>query len=166
MENDIRIRMVEENDLPVLIEWFSHNYCDSLEGAEAYFAGHHGNGHRVTFLARHGDDIAGFITISFNHDRNVPSILTLEVFEPNRRRGLATRLMDLAENHIAQNTGDEVVLWVPLNKEFGPAQRLYAKRGYIPDGSGALKDDVPIERGETVTFHGVNMCLVKRLKSS
>jgi len=161
MKKDIRIRIVEESDVPALIEWFSHNYSDNLEAAKAQF-----KFPRVNFLATHSDDIAGFITIGMSLEKNMPYIKTLEVFKPYRRRGVATRLMDVAEDHIAQNMGGEVVLWVPLNEKFGPAQRLYAKRGYIPDGSGALKDGIPIKRGETVTFDNVLLCLVKRLKSS
>jgi hypothetical protein len=33
---------------------------------------------------------------------------------------------------------------------YGPAQRLYAKRGYIPDGRGLIYHDKPVEMGSSV----------------
>jgi len=65
-----------------------------------------------TFLVAQRDDNAGFITLSFNYERNMPSILTLEVLEPYSGRELAAQGMNLAEDYIVHNTGDQVVLWV------------------------------------------------------
>ncbi|MBN1582729.1 MAG: hypothetical protein JXA89_18605 [Anaerolineae bacterium] len=33
-------------------------------------------------------------------------------------------------------------------ERYGPAQRLYAKRGYIPGGDGVVKNGVPVKEGE------------------
>jgi hypothetical protein len=40
---------------------------------------------------------------------------------------------------------------VGLNQSYGPAQRLYVKKGYIPDGAGMCCDDVPVREGELRT---------------
>ena len=37
-----------------------------------------------------------------------------------------------------------VTLGVGLHKGYGPAQRLYVKRGYIPDGSGLWFNNEPL----------------------
>jgi len=39
-----------------------------------------------------------------------------------------------------------------LFDDYGPAQRLYAKRGYIPDGRGACHRFTPLKRGQTITL--------------
>ena len=43
--------------------------------------------------------------------------------------------MDTAEA-LAKKTSDTVTLGVGLYTDYGAAQRMYIKRGYIPDGSG------------------------------
>ena len=58
------------------------------------------------------------------------------VLEKYRRRGIGTALMDAAER-IAAGYSDTVYLGVGLHGGYGSAQRMYVKRGYMPDGSGA-----------------------------
>ncbi len=43
--------------------------------------------------------------------------------------------MDAAEE-TAAGYGDSVYLAVGLHSGYGSAQRMYVKRGYVPDGSG------------------------------
>lgn len=64
-----------------------------------------------------------------------PEIVDFGVLEKFRGRGIGSRLMDAAEK-IAASFADTVYLGVGLHSGYGSAQRMYAKRGYIPDGSG------------------------------
>ena len=64
-----------------------------------------------------------------------PEIVDFSVLKKYQRRGVGARLMDAAE-HLASQHADVVCLGVGLSREYGAAQRIYAKRGYIPDGSG------------------------------
>ena len=64
------------------------------------------------------------------------------VLEKYRRRGAGTLLMDAAEALARQRSG-EVCLAVGLHGGYGSAQRMYVKRGYVPDGSGAWYRDAP-----------------------
>lgn len=48
--------------------------------------------------------------------------------------------MDTAEQ-IAAGFADTVYLGVGLHSGYGSAQRMYIKRGYIPDGSGVWYGD-------------------------
>jgi GNAT superfamily N-acetyltransferase len=64
------------------------------------------------------------------------------VLEKFRRKGIGTRLMDVAEQ-IASEKADTVTLAVGLHSGYGSAQRMYVKRGYIPDGSGVWYDTSP-----------------------
>ena len=48
--------------------------------------------------------------------------------------------MDIAEQ-IASGYSDVVYLGVGLHSGYGSAQRMYVKRGYIPDGSGVWYRD-------------------------
>ena len=49
-------------------------------------------------------------------------------------------LMDTAER-IASLYADTVYLGVGLHSGYGSAQRMYVKRGYVPDGSGVWYGD-------------------------
>ena len=48
--------------------------------------------------------------------------------------------MDAAEA-VAARYADTVYLGVGLHSGYGSAQRMYVRRGYIPDGSGAWYKD-------------------------
>ena len=49
-------------------------------------------------------------------------------------------MMDIAEK-IAATYADIVYLGVGLHSGYGSAQRMYVKRGYVPDGSGVWYQD-------------------------
>jgi len=165
MGNKIKIHLVTDDELPSLIDWFSTNYYDNREAAELHFA-EHIDGQGATLLATHGDEIAGYVTVGISWLKKIPLIADFAVMEPYQRHGLGSRLLDLAEIYIKENLGDQVVLWVPIVSAFGPAQRLYVKRGYVPDGNGVVKEGVSVKEGEVHTFdHSLHLCLVKDLKT-
>ena len=67
--------------------------------------------------------------------QKIPVIVDFSVLQKYQRKGIGNRLMDTAEQIAAQRS-DTVTLGVGLCREYGSAQRMYVKRGYIPDGSG------------------------------
>lgn len=71
-----------------------------------------------------------------------PEIVDFGVIEKYRRRGIGGRLMDVAER-IAGRYAHTVFLGVGLHSGYGNAQRMYVKRGYVPDGSGVWYKDRP-----------------------
>ncbi|MBR3493928.1 MAG: GNAT family N-acetyltransferase [Clostridia bacterium] len=76
--------------------------------------------------------------------QGLPEIVDFGVLEKYRRRGIGSRLMDVAEE-IAGQYADVVWLGVGLHEGYGSAQRMYVKRGYIPDGSGVWYRHKPCE---------------------
>lgn len=68
-------------------------------------------------------------------DRGIPEIVDFGVLEKFRRNGIGSKLMDIAEQ-VASDYSDTVCLGVGLHSGYGSAQRMYVKRGYIPDGNG------------------------------
>lgn len=69
-----------------------------------------------------------------------PEIVDFGVLEKYRNQGIGTILMDMAEQ-IAATYADTVYLGVGLHSGYGSAQRMYVKRGYIPNGSGVWYQD-------------------------
>lgn len=99
--------------------------------------------------------IAGYITLknkSKYHpfaDANIPEIMDLNVLPPFRNQGIASMLLDTAEEE-AGKSSRIAGLGVGLYKDYGSAQRLYIKRGYIPDGTGVTYDYKQIDPGSTI----------------
>ena len=81
--------------------------------------------------------------------KGIPIIVDFNVLQKYQRKGIGTRLMDAAEQ-IAGQYADAVCLGVGLHDGYGSAQRMYVKRGYIPDGSGVWYQDKPCIQYETV----------------
>lgn len=71
-----------------------------------------------------------------------PEIQDFNVLQRYQRRGIGSALMDAAEDAAARLC-DTVTLGVGLHSGYGPAQRLYIRRGYLPDGSGVWFQDKP-----------------------
>lgn len=155
-------------DVEAITALFAREYYASLEEAIAHFADHIG-GDGASFLAYVEGTWAGFITIrwvSHNPDfraNKIPLIHYIEVFQPFRRQSIASRLMEVAEDLIATRA-TKVGITVGLTEEYGGAQRLYAKRGYLPDGRGACQAHCPLRHGELVTMdHDLIIWLTKDL---
>ena len=80
--------------------------------------------------------------------RGFPEIVDFGVLEKYRRKGIGSKLMDVAEE-IAGQYANTVWLGVGLHSGYGSAQRMYAKRGYIPDGTGVWYRNKPCAQYET-----------------
>ena len=78
-----------------------------------------------------------------------PVIVDFNVLKKYQRRGIGSRLMDAAEQIAGQNA-DTVCLGVGLCESYGAAQRMYVRRGYIPDGSGVWYQGRQCVQYETV----------------
>lgn len=92
-----------------------------------------------------------------------PEIVDFGVLEKYRRRGIGGKLMDAAER-IAGERSDTVWIGVGLHSGYGSAQRMYVKRGYVPDGSGVwYRDAVCPPYGPCANDDDLVLYLVKTL---
>ena len=99
-----------------------------------------------TFAAEVNGQGAGYVSLYFQPEtgafanQGIPEIVDFAVLEKFRCRGVGAKLMDAAEE-AASRVCDRVYLGVGLHAGYGSAQRMYVKRGYIPDGSGVWYRD-------------------------
>ncbi len=77
---------------------------------------------------------------------DIPEIQDVYVVETARRKGCATAMVLFFEQRAKEKAHTQTGISVGLSKEYGPAQRLYFKLGYEPDGSGVTYDRGPTER--------------------
>jgi GNAT superfamily N-acetyltransferase len=112
---------------------------------------------RQCWVAHVDGRFAGYVTLHWNPlysgiaGKGVPEIQDLNVLPMYRRQGIATRLIDRAEQSAAARA-TAVAVGVGLHPGYNAAQRLYAQRGYIPDGLGVTYEDRFVEAGEMVRF--------------
>lgn len=131
---------------------------------------HQRQGKCIALVAEYEGSVAGYINVYLKSlegpfgNRNLPEIVDLGVLEKYRRRGIGTALMDQAEK-IAGQYADFVYLGVGLHAGYGSAQRMYVKRGYIPDGSGVWYRNAPcIPYAECVNDDDLVIYLSKTLR--
>jgi ribosomal protein S18 acetylase RimI-like enzyme len=67
-----------------------------------------------------------------------------------RRRGIGGQLMDEAERRIAERS-PVAGIGVGLSADYGAAQILYIRRGYIPDGRGVSWRGAICQHGDQVS---------------
>jgi len=154
-----------ESAVRFLIEWVS----DGEAEARTYLTDH-AEPEGASLVATDGPVVIGFVAIVWESNyagfqcRGIPLVHQIAVAGPFRRRGVATLLMDAAEQ-LARDRGVVTLgITVGLFDEYGPAQRLYGRRGYIPDGRGACQGQRPLSKGARVTMdHDLIMWLTKDL---
>jgi GNAT superfamily N-acetyltransferase len=79
----------------------------------------------------------------------IPEINDFNVLPSFRRQGIGTALMDEAERVIATRSS-VAGIGAGMTQDYGNAQRLYVRRGYVPDGRGLMTHERPVEYGQSV----------------
>ena len=130
--------------------YLSYGWHPSLETYENYYKEQEEK-KRLVFIAEYDGKVAGLCTLMLNPtegpwgNKGIPEIVDLSVFSEFRGKGIGNKLMDIAENE-ASKISDMVYLGVGVHSGYGAAQRIYVKRGYIPDGSGAWYQGKQLEQ--------------------
>lgn len=112
-------------------------------------------GDRPVLVAEADEIFAGHVTVLWRSsyepfvEAGIPEISDLNVLPGFRRRGIATALMDEAERIVGERS-DVAGLGVGLYADYGPAQRMYVQRGYLPDGRGVVYDWSPVTPGASI----------------
>lgn len=107
-------------------------------------------GRCLILAAEYSGEPVGYVSVYTNPDSDPFAgtgwceIVDFNVIEKFRRRGIGTRLLDAAEATAAEYAPG-VYLGVGLHSGYGSAQRMYFRRGYRPDGSGAWYGNSPAE---------------------
>lgn len=125
---------------------------------------------RDMYVAYVNGQFAGYLTICWKSmyepfcEQNIPEITDFNVLPKFRRMGIGTQLMDKAENEIAR-VSSTAGIGVGMTPDYGPAQRLYVLRGYVPDGRGLNYMGHCIKYGEELTADdNLVLYLTKELK--
>jgi GNAT superfamily N-acetyltransferase len=125
----------------------------------------------VCFIAIVAEQFAGYVTVNWRpsypgfSELSIPEIHDLNVLRQSRRQGIASCLLDRAEAEAARMSGI-VGIGVGLHPGYNVAQRLYVRRGYIPDGHGVTYRDRYLDEGSQVVLDdGLILHFTKQLRS-
>jgi GNAT superfamily N-acetyltransferase len=109
-------------------------------------------GERIVWVAHFKGEFAGYVTLKWQAQypsfkaQNIPEIMDLNVLPSFRKMGIGSLLLDTAEKEAATRSkvvGIGVGLYAGEDGGYGSAQKLYVKRGYIPDGKGVTYNYEP-----------------------
>ena len=153
-DKNLIIRPLQEEDCGVFAEGFAAQgwnkpLCQFQKYLEEQKAGS-----RKVVAAQWQGEAAGYATLLPGAEagpfvgKGWPEITDFNVLRKFQRRGIGNRILDTAEQ-LAARTSGQVVLGVGLHSGYGSAQRLYVKRGYVPDGSGVWYEDGPLGQYES-----------------
>ena len=140
METTCLIRKMQTSDVKELSQGFINQGWPGREEILARYFLEQECKEREVLVAEVGGALAGYITILPCAKQGpfaeiYPELSDFNVFEPFQNQGIGNLLMEEAEKRV-KHISDKVTLGVGLHSGYGPAQRLYIKRDYIPDGSG------------------------------
>lgn len=109
---------------------------------------------RLVFLAFVQGRLAGYVYLNFYPQYapfarlKIPEIQDLYVHPDQRRQGIGAHLILACEAEAAHRQMADIAIGVGITREFGAAQRLYVKMGYVPDGAGIVFERTAIQSGE------------------
>lgn len=138
----VLIRTIQPSDTKVICEEEIAQGWHQTEEKYLMRLEDHTNGKSIGLVAEYKGHVAGYVNVYLDVtngpfvSRGYCEIVDFGVLEKYQKRGIGNKLMSVAEM-IASNYSDTVFLAVGLYNSYGSAQRMYHKRGYLPDGSGA-----------------------------
>ena len=153
MKTTCSIRKMQESDIKNLSRGFISQGWPSREEILTRYFKEQESGEREVLVAEVEGAVAGYITILPCAKQGpfagmAPELSDFNVFEPFQNQGIGNLLLEEAEKRV-RLISDKVTLGVGLHSGYGPAQRLYIKRGYIPDGTGVWYRNQPLEMNAT-----------------
>lgn len=109
---------------------------------------------RFVFIAQLDGIAVGYVVLnpapeySLFARLEIPELQDLNVLPDYRGRGIGAALVAACEAQARMIGAAQIGLAVGLHKAYGPAQRLYVRMGYMPDGFGITYDRANVNPGE------------------
>ena len=155
MNNKITIRVLKSADFTILNKLFGLGtiYNKPPERWATYLAETNAK-KRLAVVAEVSGEVVGYCTLKFYsqyspfRESDTPEVSDLGVAEAFRKRGVGRELVVYLEKIAQQKGSRQIGIGFGLYGDYGPAQRLYVKMGYIPDGHGVTYNYEKITPGK------------------
>jgi len=166
---NLNIRPIQSSDPPVFSAAFTEIGWDKAVEFYQKYLREQENSLRKVLVATVDDQFAGYVTVICQsgykpfQDAGISEIQDFNVRPKFRKNGIGTALMDRAEELVSERV-DIVGIGVGMYADYGTAQRMYVKRGYVPDGRGLTYKGRVLEPGEkTVNDDDLILYFVKNV---
>jgi len=155
---DVLIRPLIRGDIIAISEAFNQIGWNKPASIFEEYLKEQEAGDRLVWVAHFKGEFAGYVTLKWQSQypsfkaQNIPEIMDLNVLPSFRKMGIGSLLLDAAEKEAAtksQIIGIGVGLYAGADGGYGAAQRLYIKRGYIPDEKGVTYNYEPTIPGNS-----------------
>jgi GNAT superfamily N-acetyltransferase len=151
----LTIGALTPNDCPRIAQAFALQGWNKPEAQYQHYLQEAAAGIRAVLVAKIAADFAGYLTIVWDshyppfRQAGIPEIVDFNVLQKYQRQGIGTALMDAAEHRIAARSAIAGI-GVGLMADYGAAQVLYIRRGYLPDGRGVFSHGRAIAYGDAI----------------
>lgn len=156
-EKKLEISLLHEKDINEIVLAFKEiGWNKPISLYEAYLKDQD-LGLRTILIARNNNQFCGYVTIKWKSDyqyfidKNIPEVSDLNVLPAYRRQGIGAALIKKCEKIVKDRGYDEIGLGVGMTRDYGSAQRLYFRLGYVPDGNGLHYNYKSVNYSDTVT---------------
>ena len=152
---EITIQQLTQSDIPIIVAKFAEHHWPKPSSTFEKYLQEQDTSERLIWVAYVKDQFAGYITLKWQSNyqpfcqSKIPEIMDLNVLPPFRNVGVGSKLLETAET-TASTQSNVVGIGVGLYDGYGEAQKLYIKRGYVPDGRGITYNYEPIIPGSHV----------------
>ncbi len=157
MQVQLQIRALHDRDPATISAAFQRIGWKKTEAQYRRYLEEQATGRRICQVGFVDGRFAGYVTLSWQPtyppfaEAGIPEIQDLNVLQEFQRQGIATRLLDEVEA-LASERSATVGIAVGLHPGYNVAQRLYGKRGYIPDGCGITYHDRFLHEGAQIVL--------------
>jgi len=166
----VEIRLLKETDIQSIAAAFAELGWDKPAAQYQRYLTEQQAGLRVVLVAIVDGVFAGYVTIVWASgyacflEAKIPEIVDFNVLPKFRRLGIGSQLLATAEACISEHSS-LAGIGVGLTADYGAAQILYVRRGYIPDGRGICWGEKRCQHGDQVSVDdGLTLYFTKQLK--
>ena len=156
MKRNFIIRDISRDDFSELKKHFGKNtiYKKANNHWQNYLKEHEDRNRIVKIVVINGKAI-GLGTLKLKSDypnfskNNIPEINDILVAPEFRKQGVGKSIVESFENSAREHSFTQIGLAVGLYADYGAAQRLYIKMGYVPNGDGITYRNNTVIPGES-----------------
>jgi GNAT superfamily N-acetyltransferase len=151
------IREMAGDDLEGVVAAFAAQGWDKPQAQYQRYLDESRQGLRTVLLAECEEQFGGYLTIVWNSSyppfcaAGIPEIVDFNVLIKYQRRGIGSALMDEAERRI-RTRSTAAGIGFGMTADYGAAQVLYIRRGYVPDGNGMVQNGQAVRHGDQIVI--------------
>lgn len=142
------------NDIDLLsAEFMKEKYHKTPELFHSYLKDQESGVRDVWLVLNENNNYLGYMTVvwmsQYEHFKKakIPEINDFNMLPTYQGLGIGSEFLNFIEHQVAQSHS-KIGLGVGLTQDYGRAQRLYVKRGYLPDKQGVTYNYKKVRSGE------------------